>query len=243
MSEFVEENDMARTIVAKASGVHRDGFRSRIQPESSVLIRGILANVPTQPRYLRLTESGLPVVDADSLHLAQNLIESTKMQIKSAAMNRELTECIRQNDIIRVPCFVARGKNGSSPYHKAYMYIDAGADVPSWWPRRLNESGELHDVSYTTYKDRIIPSEQEVETFTHKVLLSLPESVTPDLRIDEDTTPGTVPYILRLFGMEITAKNYNKVSTILGRLEKSNIVHSTTRQCNWSNRHYKVYHK
>ena len=242
MSEFVSQDEMSKTVTAKADGVHRDAYKIRIEPEHDMIVRGILATVPTKPNYLRLSEdSGLPVVDPSSMHLAQNIIEAIRIQLKSCAMTRELNECIRGGSIVRVPCNIAKGRDGSSPYQRSYMYIDAGADIPTWWPRGLNELGKLHDISFSDYKDRIIATEPEKETLTNKLLSLLPDAPTPDLVIDEDKTPGTVPYLLRALDMSIDRKNYIKVSMTLNKIFGR--VGKTRRKCNWSNRSYTIYYK
>ena len=244
MSYFVDEDTLAKTVTAKANGDHRDGYKAKIQPESSKIVRGILRLVPTQAEIIRIMRnSGLPVVGSDSMHLQENFVEATKTQVKSCAIRRELTECIRAGDIVRVPCFVSKGKAGGAPYHRAYMYVDADADIPNWWPRGLNEKGSIASISYVDYKNRARPTEPEAETFVQRAMAIMPDAPTPDLTIVSYATPGTVSYIMRTLGIPNNKQNYKNAGNSLYLLYKSGTIGCVKRKCMWSDRQYNVYYR
>ena len=230
MSEYIRDDaEVLKTVVEKANGIRRDGYKPRIQPDSSSLIRGILARVPTEPKYLRIAHgSGLPVVDPSSMCLADSLVESVTPQIKSSAMNRELVSCIKGGSIVRVPCWVAKGFGGGAPYQKSYMYVQADASMPEWWPRRLNETGSIDDLNYANYQYRTLSDEPAKETLTQKILSMLPDSPSTDIYVDSNT-PGTVAWILMQLGIAKTRDSMRRITALLKNAKRNghqlNVIH------------------
>lgn len=231
---IVTEVELVSNIQKKSEGDIRSGYKTRISHHTDTIQRAILAHIPTNLNsFHRFTDSGLPVVDPNDPHLAQNLVETIRPQLKSCAAIRELNKLISDGLLVRVPAQIKimNRHNTAYSYNRAYVYLDSRCDMPTWWPRHLSEPGDLKHISYSSYKNRDISlASDHVDTISESVRRLLPNAPTPDLEV-RSNTPGTVDYFLEKVSMEPTRHNKLLIRSTLRRMCSTNEVNKVNRKC------------
>ncbi len=226
-SRIREPEEYELCVRGKSTGLQSDGYIHAMYHEVNTAKRGLLTCVPTTLDGIRIMNNGLPQVKKNDLHLMQNLQESIDPSPKSPAMMIAMKQLIKEGRIKRIPAIV-RKENDTIPdrvgYHKAYLYVDARCECPTWWVRGLDEVGELKRLSYKNFSRRfsgstiriVEPDHSERSlSLTAKCLAVLPERPTPDISIDPWNTPGTSHWILKQLPIESTSYNRRKIGATL----------------------------
>lgn len=229
-SRITSETEFGSSVNSKANGQKDGGYKMAMEHLEDTIRSGLISKMPVSISYEALTPHGLPVVNKRCKNLMQNLQESIKPSPKSAAMMRSMNKLIAENLVKRIPAIVKK-ENDENPdrvdFHRAYIYVDRDYYCPDWWPRRLNEPGKLHDLSYKNYYRRIIPGRESSSmtppvrpaatrtTRTNHIVSMLPTSPTPDLVVDHVSTPGTLDHMAQQLGLESTLVNRRRISSLL----------------------------